>query len=153
MIKYIIGSLAVLGTVTFANNHFDSMSKEQQAEYEILVVHKPTGKVMGKFTRATHKVVKLGTGITVQDLADEHQAGFEHGKQSEIQSTTYSVIGSVGPGRSGLRINKSGSTVSVREEDAVVGQVQFCATESRIGACLGAATNNFFSVGFKYDWK
>jgi hypothetical protein len=133
-------SISVLAN---AASLFEGMSKEQLGEYEITITHKPSGKVVGRMSRADYMVVKVG---------EASKPTLEAPKSGE-EKPTYSVILSGGVGKDGLKTSTKGNLTTVEPKTSPVGQVMFCRTQDDIGLCVHGTSNSTVGVGVKFDIK
>lgn len=133
---------AVLFSVsTLAAGPFDGKSKEELGQYEIQVLDKKTGRVIGKMSRAEYKVVKI----------EEQEASSPKVEDKTKTKPKHLVILHAGVGKDGLRSDHPGSSHRVSERDAPIGGVTLCRTTDGPGICASAFTNKTFTLGVKFD--
>jgi len=146
--------LSLLLFVTTANaNMFDGMTKEQLAEYEITIVNKKTGQVVGKMSRAEYKVVKIeneATTIPFMVRSRKSTPIILIEQKSQYKST---LILHAGIGKDGLNRSYDNGVHKVTEQDKAVGGVTLCKNQGDTGICGSAFTNSLFMLGLKLDFK
>lgn len=144
----------VLLTMSVANaqSMFDGMSKEQLAEYEITVTHKPTGKVVGKMSRAEYKVVKIGeetfTKEEVEAIVVQHIEEVKKARDTRVR-----FMGGLGP-TGGLEKSEDGSTMSVKtEQGALIGVgVDQVVTDDGLSVGVQGLSNGTVTLGVGVDF-
>lgn len=157
MIVFMVG-------VTTAKSMFDGMSKEQLADYDIVIVNKKTGKEVGRMSRAEYKVVKIGSGDSEELKAklakqeqisnDLHEAVVSlHKKVVKSQEPYNSLILHAGAGKDGLDRSYNNDVYEISEKEKAVLGVTGCRTYGTKGICASAFTNSLLTLGLKLDFK
>lgn len=150
--------------VSVAKSMFDGMTKEQLADYDIVIVNKKTGKEVGRMSRAEYKVVKIGSGDSEQlksQLANQKQLSNElhkavvslHREVLKSHEPYNSLILHAGAGKNGLDRSYSNGVYEISEKDSAVGGITGCRTYDTKGICASAFTNSTFLLGLKLDFK
>lgn len=168
-------AFVITATTAFAaGSMFDGMTKEQLAGYEIQIVEKSSGKVVGKMSRAEYKVVRIDTtpgpaGLSghesvaqlrqrVNDQAVANQGLAQRAHDAEEVSKPYksgynTIILHAGAGKKGLTNSLNGGEYEVAEKDAFVAGLTGCRSVENKGLCGTALSNKTFLLGLKLDFK
>jgi len=150
MKQLIIFLIMFVAAVASAESMFDDMTKEQLAEYRILVIHQPSGKKIGDMSRAEYKVVKIGEAAAA---AEQQVAVQTQVVEVPVQRLNrVRLMGGVGPSN---KIDKevNGSTMTVRtKNDAVLGFGLDHMLDERWSGNGQVLTNGTFMLGVGYDY-
>lgn len=166
MLKYIGLLFAfMIASGAEAGSLFEGKSEKELSNYEIQVVDKTTGKVVGKMTRATHKVVSLESSndlamnmmqfqyeTQIEQMRQLAGAHFEYGKSVEEKNHRNTVILHAGVGKDGLDRGNNGYAWEVSERNAGVLGATYCRSENHRGLCGTGFTNKTFTLGLKFDF-
>lgn len=147
---------------------FDEMSKEQLADYEIVVLNKKTGNTVGRMSRAEYKVVSLDSSENdslklqlAQQQEESHQyiealhnsVASLHKEVVKSKEPYNSLIMHLGVGKDGLDRSYNNGTYEITEKNAGVIGATGCRTYDKKGICATATTNSTFLFGLKFDFK
>lgn len=152
----------LLSLTASAESIFTNMSPKEYGDYEIVVVRKDSGKVVGRMSREEYKVVKIEddeakqaqlNAYLLRNMSEALNVGKAIGQAEEVSTVTYSAILTGGVGKDGLVSKYNNGQYEVSERDTAVGQATLCATKNRLGLCGTASTNEFYGLGLKFDWK
>lgn len=157
----ILMAMVVGSTGAFAaSSMFDGMNDEQLANYEIQIVDKTTGKVVGKMSRAEYKVVRIDSAsayelpehivLTAKQLGQVIKENREVIKKYNNGYNT--VILHAGTGKAGLMNETNGSNHEVSEKETFVAGATGCRSIQNKGLCASAFTNKTFMFGLKLDF-
>lgn len=160
MKKYIaiVMMFLVSGVAFAAGSMFDGMSKEELGNYEIQVVDKRSGQVVGRMSRAEYKVVRIGSisereEIELNYLAQRQAEVAKDQKVVDKYKAGYTtVIVHAGVGNDGLDTSHNGSAYEVTEKMRAVGGLTGCRSVEGKGLCASAFTNETYTLGVKFDF-
>lgn len=144
--------LALLFGLNAQASMFDSMTKEELSDYEIVVVKKSSGKVVGKMSRAEYKVVKIEEKAKAAEVTTTTETKTV-AKTVTKEEKKNSVILHVGVGNDGLSHDYDAGTYKVSERRAPVAGATICRNlvENK-GVCGSAFSNSTFTLGVKLDF-
>lgn len=155
-------AFVITATTAFAaGSMFDGMTKEQLAGYEIQIVEKSSGKVVGKMSRAEYKVVRIDSSaqsVDVEAMKAKLKPIIERVKENARIANDYrsgynTVILHAGTGKKGLTNSLNNGEYEVAEKDAFVAGATLCRSVENKGLCGTALSNKTFLLGLKLDFK
>lgn len=122
----------------------------------VIKVFDAKGREIGSMSRKDFKVVKVEEHpptFSADQVASAYKDGQSAEEQRQKSEIVYSGILTAGVGKDGLDYSHVGVNHVVNQKTAPVGMAQVCATRNKIGLCASAATNQFYGLGLKLDFK